>query len=251
MNTSNTKAVTRVAVVTGAAQGIGRAISLRLADDGLNVVVSDAHGEAQALDVLVQEISTKQCKALAVVGDPSQEADVEKLVDTAVAQFGGLDVMIANAGMGLSNPLVSIPVQEWDLIQALNLRSVFLCYKAAAVQMIKQGRGGRIIGASSVSGKIGSSDWAAYSASKFAVRGLTQSAAAELRQHNITVNTYAPGAMDYVADNENAGLAKVTSNEFPLISPDDVAGLVSYLVRDESKFVTGQSLNINGGIYYD
>jgi len=140
-------------------------------------------------------------------------------------------------------------------VQKFNVRSVFLCYRAAARQMIKQGRGGRIIAASSISGKQGAPNFSAYSASKFAVRGLTQSAAGELRPHGITVNTYAPGAIDvprfHEAKKEHEAKAPEVPLQYPVVSPSDIAGLVSYLVSEEAQYVTGQSYSINGGMQFD
>jgi len=249
---------TRIAIVTGAAQGIGKAIALRLAHDGLDVIVNDIPSKAKELDAFVAEIRTKSRKGLAVTGDVSREVDVQNLVQTAVAKFGGLDVMIANAGIGRMAPLISTSVEQWDLIQSVNSRSVFLCYKTAAAQMIKQGRGGRIVGACSTAGKQGVHEGGAYSASKFAVRGLTQSAAAEWGQYGITVNAYCPGVIDtpilkdMAEHRKQEGLEELIINpDWKIGQPEDIAGLVSYLIRDESRFVTGQSLCINGGLYFD
>jgi len=253
---------TRVAIITGAAQGIGRAIALRLAEDGLDICINDIPSQAPALDALAEEIKAKNRQAVTVLGDVSKEADVQNLVKVTVEQLGGLDVMVANAGIGHSAPLVSTSVEEWDRVHNINARGVFLCYKEAAIQMIKQGRGGRIIGASSIAGKKGASQWAPYCASKFAVRGLTQSAASELTQHGITVNTYAPGVVetglwnDVDTFREGHGLSKLSplmlsGSWAPVLRPQDIVGVVSYLVRPEAKFVTGQSINVNGGSYFD
>ncbi|KAF8519413.1 hypothetical protein JB92DRAFT_2898384 [Gautieria morchelliformis] len=256
---STTDTNTRVAIVTGAARGIGRAIALRLAADGLDVVVNDIPSQTDQLDALVKEIHSHKCRSLAVTGDMSRENDVENLVNITVEKLGGLDVMVANAGIARNSTLVTTTLEDWEHLQAVNVRSVFLCYKAAAIQMIKQGRGGRIIGASSIAGKKGSAEWGPYCASKFAVRGLTQSASAELGVHGITVNTYAPGIVRTQLWNEvnesraEHGLSMITPGrgQHTVMDPEDVAGLVSYLVRPESKFVTGQSMNINAGSFFD
>ncbi|KAF8527623.1 acetoin reductase family protein [Hysterangium stoloniferum] len=278
MTESNTDSIAQVAIITGAAQGIGRAIALRLAEDGLDICINDIPSKATTLDALAEEIKAKNRRAVTVLGDMSKEADVQNLVKVAVEKLGGLDVMVANAGIGHSSPLVTTTVEEWDRIHNINARGVFLCYKEAAIQMIKQGRGGRIIGASSVAGKKGVAQWAPYCASKFAVRGLTQSAASELAQYGITVNTYAPGVVRtdlwnvVDAAREGHGLSKLSplvfsGNLAPVLEPEDISGVVSYLVRPEAKFVTGnpalsmahwmlrnypgQSINVNGGSYFD
>ncbi|KAF8591341.1 NAD(P)-binding protein [Ramaria rubella] len=186
----------RVAVVTGAAQGIGKAIALRLAQDGFDVVVNDVASKTQKLEEVVTEICAANQKGVAVTGDMSSEADVQKLVDATVASLGGLDVMVANAGIARTGPITSTTVEEWDNLHAVNVRGVFLAYKIAAIQMIKQGRGGRIIAIMMLGSSLGLPEWSNYAASKFAVRGLTQSTAAELRKYDITVNAYAPGIVE-------------------------------------------------------
>ncbi|KAF8499497.1 NAD-P-binding protein [Gautieria morchelliformis] len=248
----------KVAIVTGAAQGIGRAIALRLAHDGLNVVINDIPPKKEQLENLVVEINATQHKAVYVIGDISCEADVQKLIQVAVAQFGGVDVMVANAGVAFSGPLISTTVEDWDRIHSVNARGTFLCYKAAASQMIAQGRGGRIIGASSVSGAKGFSEWATYSASKFAIKGLTQSVAAELKQYGITVNAYAPGIVDtpiwedIASTRAKKNLGDVAlDDKWKVLPSEDVAGLVSYLIKDEARFVTGVTLGIDGGMLLD
>ncbi|KIJ36790.1 hypothetical protein M422DRAFT_76215 [Sphaerobolus stellatus SS14] len=202
----------QVAVVTAAAQGVGRAIALRLASDGLEVLVTDLLSRGEDLKALALEIQSKGRACIAVTGELSEEQDVENLIEIAVRELGSVDIMVVNDGIGPSGPIVSMNAEEWDHVIKFNLRSVFLCYRAAAKQMIKQGRGGRIVGAS---------EFSAYSASKFGIRGLTQSADPQMQ-----VN-------------------------YPVVSPADIGGLVSYLVSEEAKFVTGQSYGINGGMNFD
>jgi len=256
----------RVAVVTGACQGIGRGIALRLAKDGLDVAVNDIPANASKLDDVVSEIEKHGRRAVAVTGDVSVESDVDNLIAVTVRELGGVDVFVANAGVNLLRSILDTSVEQWERLMNINARGVFMGYRAAARQMIKQGRGGRIIGACSVAGKKAYGNQAVYSASKFAVRGLTQAAAAEWGPHGITVNAYAPGiietpmvhthAMEMKAsgDDPNEEWLKNAVNETPvrsLGSPEDIAGLVSYIASEESKFVTGQAININGGVFFD
>ncbi|OCH90206.1 NAD-P-binding protein [Obba rivulosa] len=253
---------TRVAIVTGAAQGLGLAIALRLADDGLDVAVNDIPAKHAELQKIVIEIQGKGRRSLAVAADVSVENEVRDMVDRVVNVLGGLDIMIANAGVPFAKPLVETSVEEWERIMAVNLRGVMLSYKHAAHQMIKQGRGGRIIGASSVVGKKGFAYTAAYCASKFAIRGLTQCTALELKLHNITVNAYAPGIImtpiaDHPDDTINGGRGSTFKKMLglppthPHAEPDVVASIVSYLVKPESYFITGQSINVDGGWIFD
>ncbi|KAJ7444592.1 NAD-P-binding protein [Mycena galericulata] len=187
-----------VALVTGAAQGIGRCIALKLADDGFDVAVNDLSTYSEELGKVVEEILAKGRASSQHVADISQEEQVKQMAEQAAEHHAGLDVMVANAGVtgrpGV--PFTEIPAEEWDRVMTTNARGTFLCYKYAAIQMIQQGRGGRIIGASSIAGKKGMLMQGPYCASKFAVRGLTQAAALELGGHKITVNAYAPGAVD-------------------------------------------------------
>ncbi|TCD65284.1 hypothetical protein EIP91_002846 [Steccherinum ochraceum] len=182
-----------VAVVTGAARGIGRAIALRLADDGFDVAVNDISSSKSALEDVKNLIESKGKNAIAVTGDVSVEADVENLIAETVKVLGGIDVMVANAGVASGGKFLDLDISSFDRVISINLRGVMLCYLLAARQMVKQKRGGRLIGASSVFGKRGVAYNQAYCASKFAVRGLTQSVAKEVRHQKITCNSYAPG----------------------------------------------------------
>ncbi|KAI9435571.1 hypothetical protein H4582DRAFT_1817593 [Lactarius indigo] len=198
-------ATTKVALVTGAARGIGRTIALRLAEDGFDVAVNDVSGTPE-LDGLVKEIESKGRRSLGVPADVSLELEVEKMVQTVVQDLGSLDVMVANAGIIAFESFLNITVESFDRLMAVNTRGTMLCYKHAGKQMIAQGRGGRIIaGRSSRSNtNTASNTLPAYSATKFAVRGLTQAAGTsfyrtrsrEFGKHGITVNAYSPGLMD-------------------------------------------------------
>ncbi|THU83386.1 NAD(P)-binding protein [Dendrothele bispora CBS 962.96] len=267
----------RVALVTGAGQGIGEAIALRLAKDGLDVAVNDVQGNLEKVSALSKKIVDMGRKSSVHIADVSEEDQVARMIDNVVKEHGSLDVMVANAGIVLVESLLETTVEQWDKIFAINVRGVFLCYKYAGKQMVAQGRGGRMVGASSLAGKRGSkgfrtcleihpidkntSDntsvmYAAYCGTKFAVRGITQAAAGELGRHGITVNAYAPGCIDTALgqrmDERISELNGGARGQFfkscaerSLLgyngTTEDIAGLVSYLVSKEAHFVTGQT----------
>jgi len=241
---------------------------MRLAADGLNVAVNDLPTKLAQLEAVATEIkSLTGCQAIVVTGDVSRDEDVETMVASVVEGLGGLDVMVANAGITEFRSLVDLDVKEWDRNMAINARGVMLCYKYAAKQMIEQGRGGRIIAACSQAGKQGIPSLSAYAASKFAVRGLTQCAALELAAHKITVNAYAPGAIrtnivnneDDTREDERLGLPPGTTTmkrlnmpmNIPMADPEVIGSLVSYIAKPESYFITGQTISANGGTHCD
>nr|GAT58145.1 predicted protein [Mycena chlorophos] len=268
---------TRVAVITGGAQGIGRAAALRLAEDGLDVAVADLPSKLELLKEVVKEVEGFGQKALAVTVDVTKEDEVSGMVDKVVETLGRLDVMVANAGVGQDPPVsvvdvdlenwekiwqdppvsvVDVDLKNWEKIWQVNVRGVVLSYKYAARQMIKQGEGGRIIGASSSAGLRGYDGWGGYCMSKAAVKSLTQTVALELRQHRITVNAYAPGAIDTpmiaapIDQTEGAGFAIKQAfkiSEFRTGQPQDVASVISFLASEGAHFVTGQTLGVNDG----
>ncbi|KAK0437885.1 NAD(P)-binding protein [Armillaria borealis] len=221
-----------VALVTGSARGIGRAIALRLANDGFNLALNDIASQKENLEILCGEIEGLGRKAVIYIADVSKEDEVKAMVDETVEVLGRLDVMVANAGMCLRfSGLMD------NHVFAVNTRGVFLCYKYAAMQMVKQGWDGRIIGANSVAGMRAQSRVCPYSASKFAVRGLTQSAAVELGPHQITVNAYAPAPANLVLTPEFPLKVRQSENTVALKKtgqPGDLASLVSYLASPES-----------------
>ncbi|KAJ6551753.1 hypothetical protein B0H19DRAFT_1158772 [Mycena capillaripes] len=249
------------ALVTGAAQGIGRAIALRLADGGFDVVVNDIADKSEALAKVVNEIIAKGRAGSAHAADVAVEDEVRGMVDRVVSVYGRLDVMVANAGVSSFTPIFEMTSDKWDRTMNINARGVFLCYKYAGIQMIKQGHGGRIIGACSVAGKQGHPFNPAYTASKFAVRGLTQAAALEFGAHGITVNAYAPGAIDtdmiaaiVTADTPRETLIEGAKKQSPMGTmgtPEDIANIVAFLASKESQFITGQSISVNGGTFFD
>ncbi|TFK55490.1 acetoin reductase family protein [Heliocybe sulcata] len=250
-------AQTRIALVTGAAGDLGRGIALRLAKDGLDVAVNDLPARAADLAKVAEEIRTVGRRSISVVGDVSVEIDVQCMVTRTVAELGGLDIMVANVGVFFAKFVIDMDVDEWDRLFAINVRGVMLCHKHAGRHMIKQGRGGRLIGAVLCG---------AYAASKFAIRGLTQAAAAEFGKYGITVNAYAPGFIgntkmfadldDGVTDGlgipKGAFEAQATSGMIKLGrlgQVDDIAGVVSYLASDVARYVTGQTIAVDGGMH--
>ncbi|KAJ7040972.1 NAD-binding protein [Mycena alexandri] len=250
-----------IALVTGAARGIGKAIALRLADDGFNVAVNDISAQSEALSELVDEIKAKGRASSAHIADVSSEDAVRGMVEQVVTTYGRLDVMVANAGVCSHAPIFELTAEKWDHTMNINARGTFLCYKYAGAQMIKQGEGGRIVGASSVTGKQGMAFNPSYSASKWAIRGLTQAAALEFGPHQITVNAYAPGVID--TDMLSTIVTPDTTREIVVDemkkksalgtvgAPADIANFVSFIVSKESQFITGQSISVNGGMFFD
>ncbi|HEY0240419.1 MAG TPA: SDR family oxidoreductase [Friedmanniella sp.] len=252
----------RSAVVTGAAGGIGRAIALRLAADGLNVSVLDLASARAGLDAVAAELSTP---GQALECDVTDAAAVDGAVAAHVERFGGLDVMVANAGIAVTAPLLDITASQWQTTLDVNLTGVFHCYRAAARQLVAQGRGGRIIGAGSVAAHRGGKWQSAYSATKFAVRGLSQSLAQELAEHGITVNLYSPGVVQTpmwesidlemasrrgtpVGSELQAMIAGIPLGRLEV--PGDVAGVVSFLASPDAAYVTGQSIVVDGGMWF-
>ncbi|EIW75542.1 NAD(P)-binding protein [Coniophora puteana RWD-64-598 SS2] len=261
-----------VALVTGCAQGIGRAIALRLASDGFHLGLCDLPAKREAVEELSLEISRTRSHAGSDIrtcislGDVSAEHEVQNVVGSVVESLGGVNVLVNSAGIAHDKPFHEITEQEFDRVFAVNTKGTFFCYKHAAQRMLKQGSGGRIIGISSIAGKRGFALASTYSASKFAVRGLTQSVAAELGSHGITVNTVAPGTIDTPLMRESIEESmRVTGNDEGLVKslsthssalgclgkPSDVAGLVSYLASAESRFITGQTFVVDGGTVFD
>ncbi|CAF4522180.1 unnamed protein product [Rotaria sp. Silwood1] len=254
------------ALVTGAARGIGRAIALRLARDGLNVAINDTAASSLELNSVRQEIETMGRKSAAIIANVSIDKEVKAMVQNVVKELGSLDVMVANAGIAQVKPLIDVTAEEWDSMFATNMRGVFLCYKEAAKVMIDRGKGGKIIGACSIVGYKPFPMLSPYSASKWGVRGLTQAAAMEWAKHKITVNAYCPGivrtAMWDMIDEEAAKIEgkqkgeviKDYSNRLIALGrtsePEDVANFVSYLASKDSDYMTGQSIIIDGGIEF-
>ncbi|PPQ68735.1 hypothetical protein CVT24_007562, partial [Panaeolus cyanescens] len=234
-------------------KGIGRSISLRLARDGYRVVLNDVERQAAQLEAVRTQIVEGGGQARIQFGDVTSETDVAKMIDNTVKEWNSVDVMVANAGILIRKRFLESNIEDLNRTFSVNYTGVFLCYKYAALQMIKQGRGGRIIGAASQAAKQAVPLASLYSSSKFAVRGLTQAAASELGQYKITVNAYAPGVVDTAMWREwlEASIRE-TGAESPKgrlgvlgcdSAPGDIAGLVSFLVSKNASMITGQSMS--------
>ena len=239
----------RVALVTGASQGIGRTCALRLAKDGAAVAVAARNQEK--LNDLVNEITNAGGKAVAFSLVVADEQQVKSAVKAAIAQFGKIDILINNAGITRDQLVMRMKRADWDAVLQTNLTSAYLCIQQVIGSMLKQ-RWGRIINISSIFGQIGQAGQANYAASKAGLIGLTMAIAREVGSRNITCNAVAPGFIE-------TAMTAVLSDEFkqsavkqiPLGrvgTPEDVAGAVSFLASDEASYITGHVLNVNGGM---
>ncbi|MFE1082731.1 acetoin reductase [Brevibacterium sediminis] len=254
-----------VAVVTGSARGIGQGIAQRLGTDGHHVIVADLPSMQDGVAETVTTIESAGGRATVAEVDVTDEDSLSRLVEVAVNAGGKLDVFVANAGIAQVEPLIEYSKADFEKIVDVNLTGVFLSYQAAAKQMIEQGNGGKIIGAASIVAFRPFALLSPYSATKWAVRGLTQGAAMEWAKHGITVNAYGPGivgtAMWDLIDEKLAaeeGLAKGEAIKkyagdilMGRVSvPEDVANLVSFLASEDSDYITGQTMLVDGGMQF-
>ncbi len=240
----------KVAIVTGASRGIGRVIALALAKQGAKVVASARN--AEALDSLIAEIKTQGGDALAVAGDVALDVDANNLISQAVAIYGKIDILVNNAGITRDGLLLRMKSADWDAVLDTNLKGAFLCTRAVAKIMSKQ-RSGRIINMSSVVGEMGNAGQANYCASKAGLIGLTKSVARELARRNVTVNAVTPGfIVTEMTENMTDKARETMIAQIPLSrlgESEDVANAVLFLASDQSSYITGQVLGVNGGMY--
>lgn len=244
------KLLGKVALVTGASRGIGRDIAIELAKAGANVAVNYAGSEARANEV-VQEIQSLGREAFAVQCDVANADSVAEMVKQTIERWGSLDILVNNAGITRDNLIMRMKEDEWDDVINTNLKGVFLCTKAVTRQMMKQ-KSGRIINISSVVGESGNAGQANYVAAKAGVIGLTKTTAKELAPRGITVNAVAPGFIttdmtDKLNDEIKEGMLKM----IPLAKfgePKDIANAVAFLASDDSRYITGQTIHVNGGM---
>lgn len=241
----------KTAVVTGASRGIGRAIALQLASEGANVVVNFSGSEQKAQQV-VEEITSLGVKAIAVQANVSDSESVQNLMNAALEQFGSIDILVNNAGITRDNLIMRMKEEEWDDVINTNLKGVFLCTKAVTRQMMKQ-CSGRIINITSIVGVMGNAGQANYVAAKAGVIGLTKTTARELASRNILVNAIAPGFI--TTEMTDALPEEIKSSmlaQIPLGSlgePEHIAKAVVFLASEDSNYMTGQTLHIDGGMH--
>ena len=249
----------RIALVTGAGGGIGRAIALRLARDGCDIAILDVNAAgAEETARLVRETGRRSC---AVTANVAERASVRAAVDSMVAELGPIDVLVNNAGILRTAPFVDVSEADWRATMSVNLDGVFHCSQAVLPSMIER-HSGCIVNMSSWTGKRGAANHGAYSATKAAIIALTQSVATEVAAQGVRVNAVCPGTIvdtqmraESEALNKAQGLPDIDTRVKTLIPmrraglPEDIANVVSFLASDDASYMTGQALNITGGLW--
>jgi 3-oxoacyl-[acyl-carrier protein] reductase len=240
----------KVALITGGAQGIGKITALLLARNGADVAVSDINMEG-ALET-VGEIEGLGRNGLALESDVSNPADAERIVAKTVEQLGSIDILVNNAGITRDRLLLRMTEEDWDAVLNVNLKGTFNCTKAAVKHMVKR-KSGRIVNIASVVGEMGNAGQANYAASKAGIIGLTKAIAREYAQRGISVNAIAPGYIETpMTEALPEKVKEQLKGQIPMArlgTPLDVANAIYFLVSDASSYITGQVLNVNGGIY--
>lgn len=240
----------KVAIVTGGSRGIGRAVALELASAGAKVVVNYA-GNVNAAQETKQMIEDRGSNALIVQADVSAAAAVDAMIKSALDSFGRIDILVNNAGITRDNLLMRMKEEDWDAVMNTNLKGIYTCTKAVSRVMMKQ-KSGKIINMTSVVGIIGNAGQANYAAAKAGVIGFTKSMAKELASRNITVNAIAPGFIDtdmtaVLTEQVKEDLAsKVPLGRLGM--PEDVASCALFLSSEAAKYITGQTINVDGGM---
>jgi len=249
------------ALVTGGGRGIGRAIALSLAREGATVAIADLNQESAGR--VADEIKRMGITSVAIAADFSDMAEVPKVITAVVAALGGIDILVNNAGRAQPKPMLDLTPADWETIMAVNAEAPFFCLQAAAKQMIKQGRGGRIVNIASAAGKAGFPDHLHYAASKACVISITRTAAKGLAEYGILVNCVCPGIIDTDMWRElDASYTKMRGLRAGQVfeqtiarallgragTPEDVANVVTFLCTHESSYMTGQAINVTGGM---
>jgi 3-oxoacyl-[acyl-carrier protein] reductase len=241
----------KIALVTGASRGIGRAIALHLAESGADVAVNYA-GSEQAAQEVVELIEAMGRKAVKLRADVSSYQEADDLVKQTLEHFGKIDILVNNAGITRDNLIMRMKEEEFDQVIATNLKGVFNCVKAVTRPMMKQ-RSGRIINISSVVGVLGNPGQANYVAAKAGVIGLTKATARELSSRGITVNAVAPGFIETdMTDKLTAEVREHMMKQIPLErlgQPEEIAKVVRFLASGDAAYMTGQTLHVDGGMY--
>src|SRR5690625_896579 len=240
----------KFALVTGSSRGIGRAIALELGRKGVHVAVNYAGNEQKAEEV-VQELKELGVQAIKIRANVADEKDVKTMVKEVIQTFGRLDILVNNAGITRDNLLMRMKMEEFDEVINTNLKGAFICTKAVTRQMMKQ-RYGKIINIASIVGVSGNPGQANYVAAKAGLIGLTKSTAKELASRNILVNAIAPGFIttdmtDELADERKDAIMSSIPLE-KLGEPEDIANVVCFLASEDAKYITGQTIHVDGGM---
>ena len=246
------KQTSKVAIVPGAQQGIGRATALAVAETGLSVIINYLD-DPDAAQAIAAEAEAQKVSAAAVQGDISKPEDVETLL-AAADKLGGVDILVNNAAIFPRSPMLEMAEDEWDAVIGVNLKGSFLCAQAAAKRMVTAGRSGSIVSLASRAAFCSSPRGVHYVTSKSGIVGMTRAMALELAPHNIRVNAVAPGLTDTVQPrygmNEEEIAAVVAESPISGITkPEDIAQTIVFLTSDAASRITGQTLHVNGGQY--
>nr|WP_298844542.1 3-oxoacyl-[acyl-carrier-protein] reductase [uncultured Clostridium sp.] len=240
----------KTAVITGASRGIGRSIALKLAKQGANVVVN-YRNSVDAVAQVVKEIEALGVKVLAIQADISSYSDVEKMMKKCVEEFGSIDILVNNAGITKDGLLMRMKEEDFDSVIDINLKGAFNCTRHVSAIMLKQ-RSGRIINISSVTGITGNAGQVNYSAAKAGIIGMTKSVAREFGSRGVTCNAVAPGFIQTDMTESLPNKVKdAMMSTIPLKRlgrPEDVANVVAFLATDEAAYITGQVINVDGGM---
>ncbi|MDA1674972.1 3-oxoacyl-[acyl-carrier-protein] reductase [Bacillus cereus group sp. TH152-1LC] len=240
----------KVAIVTGASRGIGKAIALELARNGLDVVINYSGNEEAAKNV-AKEVEKLGRKALVIKANVAVVSEVEEMFKETISAFGKVDILVNNAGITRDNLMMRMKEEEWDAVINTNLKGVYNCMKAATRPMMRQ-KSGRIVNISSVVGILGNPGQVNYVAAKAGVIGITKTMAKELASKGITVNAVAPGFIETdMTDELSEGVREGLLKQIPLNKlgqPEDIAKVVRFLVSEDAQYMTGQTISVDGGM---